>query len=129
MNTVSYFEIHVNDPQRAIAFYSNVFGWKFTQDKSLPLEYYRIETSGMHGGLLKRPLASFPAEGAPNAFTCSIEVADFDACAELIHDNGGQVALPKFAVHGKCWQGYFIDTDNNTFGIFEVDETADNSTF
>jgi predicted enzyme related to lactoylglutathione lyase len=55
MNTISYFEIHVNDPQRAIAFYNAVFGWKFTQDKSLPLEYYRIETNGMHGGLFKTP--------------------------------------------------------------------------
>jgi hypothetical protein len=34
------------------------------------------------------------------------------------------VALPKFAVPGKCWQGYFIDLDGNTFGIFEVDEGA-----
>jgi predicted enzyme related to lactoylglutathione lyase len=37
---------------------------------------------------------------------------------------GGQVALPKFAVPGRCWQGYFIDLDGNTFGIFEVDENA-----
>jgi hypothetical protein len=27
-------------------------------------------------------------------------------------------------VPGKCWQGYFIDTEDNTFGIFEVDEEA-----
>jgi hypothetical protein len=27
-------------------------------------------------------------------------------------------------VPGKCWQGYFIDTEGNTFGIFEVDEEA-----
>ena len=25
---------------------------------------------------------------------------------------------------GKCWQGYFIGTEGNTFGIFEVDEQA-----
>ncbi|HQF27637.1 MAG TPA: VOC family protein, partial [Bacteroidia bacterium] len=38
--------------------------------------------------------------------------------------NGGQIALPKFAIQGRCWQGYFIDLDNNTFGIFEVDSNA-----
>jgi uncharacterized protein len=27
-------------------------------------------------------------------------------------------------VPGKCWQGYFIDTEGNTFGISEVDEEA-----
>ena len=37
---------------------------------------------------------------------------------------GGVVALPRSCVPGKCWQGYFIDTEGNTFGIFEVDEQA-----
>jgi uncharacterized protein len=37
---------------------------------------------------------------------------------------GGKIALPKFAVPGTCWQGYFIDTEGNTFGLFQVDETA-----
>jgi uncharacterized protein len=27
-------------------------------------------------------------------------------------------------VPGTCWQGYFIDTEGNTFGIFQVDEEA-----
>ncbi len=33
-------------------------------------------------------------------------------------------ALGKFAVPGKCWQGYFLDPEGNTFGIFEPDENA-----
>ncbi len=37
---------------------------------------------------------------------------------------GGKIALPKFAVPGVCWQGYFIDTEGNTFGLFQVDEKA-----
>lgn len=28
------------------------------------------------------------------------------------------------AVPGKCWQGYFLDADHNTFGILEVDANA-----
>ncbi len=42
----------------------------------------------------------------------------------MILQNGGQVALPKFAIPGRCWQGYFLDLDSNTFGIFEGDEKA-----
>jgi len=30
----------------------------------------------------------------------------------------------KFAVPGRCWQGYFLDTEGNTFGVFEVDPDA-----
>ena len=63
-------------------------------------------------------------EFGTNAFTCSVMVENFDKTALDISKNGGQVALPKFAVPGKCWQGYFIDIDNNVFGIFEVDEKA-----
>jgi len=53
-----------------------------------------------------------------------MEVKDFDATAAAISKSGGMVALPKFAIPKTCWQGYFIDPDGNTFGIFEVDEKA-----
>ncbi len=43
----------------------------------------------------------------------------------LILKNGRQVALPKFAIPKRCWQGYFIEQDNNVLGIFEVDENAE----
>jgi hypothetical protein len=33
-------------------------------------------------------------------------------------------ALEKFAVPGTCWQGYFLDLEGNTFGLFQVDENA-----
>ena len=65
-----------------------------------------------------------PSACGTNAFVCSIEVADFDATANTILGLGGIVALPKFAVPGTCWQGYFIDAEGNTFGIFQVDENA-----
>ena len=61
---------------------------------------------------------------ATNAFVCSFEVDDFDRKSAKILSLGGVVALQKFCVPGKCWQGYFIDTEGNTFGIFEVDEKA-----
>lgn len=120
MNQVGYFEIQANAPEKTVEFYANVFGWKFTEQTGLPIKYWQIETNGMNGGLLERPAKTPPTEYGTNAFTCSIEVADFDASAEIILQNGGQIAMPKFEVPGKCWQGYFIDTDNNVFGIFQV---------
>lgn len=56
----------------------------------------------------------------------SLEVEDFDATVATILKQGGLVALPKFAVPKTCWQGYFVDTEGNTFGIFEVDANAGN---
>jgi predicted enzyme related to lactoylglutathione lyase len=124
MNTIGYFEIQSSDPSRDIAFYKNIFGWKFVRENNVPIEYYRIETESINGGLLKRPAQVPPVESGTNAFVCSVEVENFDMTHENILKNGGQVALPKFAIAGRCWQGYFIDRDHNTFGIFQVDENA-----
>jgi len=124
MNTPSYFEIQADDTSRASRFYAELFGWKFTKADGLPVEYWRIETEGIRGGLLQRPAPTPPPQCGTNAFVCSIEVEDFDKVSEKIAALGGKVALPKFAVPGVCWQGYFLDTESNTFGIFEVDSQA-----
>jgi hypothetical protein len=124
MNAPSYFEIQADDTGRAVGFYRAIFGWTFTKAEGLPVEYWRIETEGPRGGLLKRPAKTPPLEHGTNAFVCSMEVVDFDATAAKIVGAGGLIALPKFAVPEVCWQGYFIDTEGNTFGIFQPDPAA-----
>ena len=124
MNGIGYFEIQSSDPGRDIKFYEAIFGWKFIKENFVPIEYYRIETNNMNGDLLKRPAQVPPPQSGTNAFVCSIQVENFDKTNDLILKNNGQVALPKFAIPGRCWQGYYLDLDRNTFGIFEVDENA-----
>jgi len=124
MNGPSYFEIQADDTKRAVHFYEQVFSWKFTRANEIPIEYFRIETDTSRGGLLKRPAPAPQPQSGTNAFVCSMEVKDFDQTAQRISELGGLVALPKFAVPGTCWQGYFVDTEGNTFGIFQVDRNA-----
>lgn len=117
-------ELYFVDPERAVKFYAEIFGWKFTKDENLPIDYWRIQTEGANGGLMKRPAKAPTLEQGTNAYVCSVQVEDFDKTSKKILNNGGAVALPKFAVPGKCWQGYFLDTERNTFGLFQVDEKA-----
>ena len=124
MNGPSYFEIQADVTGRAMEFYRGVFGWTFTKAEALPIEYWRIEADGLRGGLLKRPAAAPPPGSGTNAFTCSMEVKSFDETARRIRGLGGKVALPKFAIPGTCWQGYFLDPEGNVFGIFQVDNAA-----
>jgi predicted enzyme related to lactoylglutathione lyase len=119
-----YFEIQADDPARAVHFYSQVFGWKFDEVKGLPISYWTIQTGGSRGGLLSRPAPAPPRGTGTNAFVCSVEVENFDSTAKTIEQLGGIVALPKFAVPNTCWQGYFVDPEGNTFGIFQVDPNA-----
>jgi predicted enzyme related to lactoylglutathione lyase len=123
-NKIGYFEIQANDLARARDFYGQVFNWRFVREENLPIEYWRIEGAGIYGGLLPRPAKIPVGEMGTNAYVCSIQVDKFDEIADKILAMGGVVAMPKFAVRGRCWQGYFLDTEGNTLGVFEVDEAA-----
>jgi uncharacterized protein len=115
-----YFEIQAEDVSRAAKFYGELFGWTIEKaGEDLPVEYWRIHAERLAGGILRRP-APAPAPGqGTNAFTVSFEVDDFDDAAARVDAAGGQVAMEKFPVPGRSWQGYFLDTEGNTFGLFQ----------
>jgi len=124
MNSPSYFEIQADDTRRAMDFYGRLFGWSFERMDGAPVEYWRIETEEGIGGLLKRPGKMPPPEYGTNAYICSMQVQDFDSSAQKATELGAQVAMSKFPVAGICWQGYFLDTEGNLFGIFQPDPAA-----
>jgi predicted enzyme related to lactoylglutathione lyase len=59
-----------------------------------------------------------------NAATLTMGVEDYDLYEQKILMAGGQVALPKMALIGMAWQGYYLDTEGNVFGIHQPDEKA-----
>lgn len=130
MSRIVHFEIQADDVERAKRFYGDVFGWEF-QDWS-PVTgstYFGIITgpddqAGINGGLLQRPAPATSAGQGTNAFVCTMQVEDYDETHERIVAAGGIVALPKMALTGMAWQGYYLDTEGNTFGIHQPDPTA-----
>ena len=127
---LTHFEIHASDPEKSISFYKEVFGWKFTKWEGGQFEYWMIETGkteakeGINGGLVRR-VGKAPEKGAPaNGFVSTMVVENFDVTAKKILENGGMEALPKMALVGMAWQGYFLDCDNNIFGIHQIDHAA-----
>ncbi len=128
MNRVVHFEIQADEPERAIQFYTEVFGWSFQRWGEQ--KYWMVMTAekdskdpGINGGLLPRP-AKVAKECGSNAFVCTVQVDNFDATAKKIMAAGGVVAMPKFAIPKMAWQGYFLDTEGNTFGVHEANENA-----
>jgi uncharacterized protein len=130
MGRVVHFEIQADDPERARAFYAAAFGWEFQDYGQVTgSPYWGIITgpddaAGINGGLLQRPAETpGPSQGA-NAFVCTVEVDDYDEAEQRILAAGGEVALPKMALAGLAWQGYYVDPEGNTFGIHQPDPDA-----
>lgn len=121
-----HFEIHADDPERAMAFYSDLFGWRF--------EFYMNDywsavtgeegTPGINGGLVRRR-GPRPTEGQPvSAFVCTLDVPSVDETLARVTAAGGKVAEPKMPIPGMAWLAYCLDTEGNLFGIFEADPNA-----
>ena len=130
MSRVVHFEIQADDVERAKAFYAAVFDWSFTDwGQVTGSTYWGIVTGpddelGINGGLLQRPAPAPASQQGTNAFVCTIGVGDYDETERRILDAGGQVALPKMALTGMAWQGYYLDPEGNTFGIHQPDPEA-----
>src|SRR3989344_7333419 len=128
MNRPVHFEIQADDVDRAAKFYQDIFGCIIQKWEGSPTDYRIVMTAdkdskepGINGGLLKRPCPAPAPEQGTNAFVCTVQVENFDEIAEKILKAGGRVAMPKFALTGMAWQGYFLDTEGNTFGLHQVD--------
>lgn len=130
MSRVVHFEIQADDIERAKAFYTAVFGWSFEDFGQMTgSPYWGITTGpedqpGINGGLLQRPAPTPGPEQGTNGYVCTMGIDDYDTTEKRILDAGGQVALPKMALTGMAWQGYYIDTEGNTFGIHQPDPNA-----
>jgi len=120
MNRPIHFEIPAEDPQRAIAFYEKVFGWKFTPWGGAA-EYWTIRTGdsqpGIDGGLMRR---RDPAQPCAN----TMDVEDLDASSVVIEGAGGQCVLPKMPIPGIGWLAYFKDTEGHIFCVMQADAPA-----
>ena len=130
MARVVHFEIQADDVDRAKTFYEKAFGWRFDDySQSTGSTYWGVITGeadepGINGGLLQRPCPAPDAGQGTNAFVATIGVDDYDATEQRILQAGGIVALPKFALPGMAWQGYYLDTEGNTIGIHQPDTGA-----
>ena len=130
-----HFEIPSDDTERSKKFYNELFGWNIekwpgTNDRQLtsaatgqPMEYWMVTTTddkgnkALGGGMMKRQM---PEQQVTNY----INVKSVDEYSSKVKKLGGKVVAPKKAVPG---MGYFVlclDTENNSFAIWESNDSA-----
>ena len=122
MPRVVHFQIYVDDTARAEKFYREIFDWQLNQwegDDSFWLVNTGDDSEpGINGGMLPRH------EPAALTTTLVMQVPSIDDYADRILAGGGTLAIPKFAIPGVGYAAYFTDTEGNSIGIFQDDNTA-----
>jgi len=126
MPRVVHFEVHADNPERAIQFYSELFDWQFTKWTG-PEDYWLIRTGdpstpGIDGGLL--PRRGIIDGQAVIAFVCTVDVPDINSTVNLITCLGGTVVVPMTAIPRVGWLAYAKDSEGNIFGVMEADPDA-----
>ncbi|WP_273853539.1 VOC family protein [Guptibacillus spartinae] len=130
MGRLVHFEIHVDDMDRAKRFYGEVFGWTFEDwSEYAGMPYLGVITGsddqlGINGALMQRQGPPPEPSQPVNGYACTMGVGDYDTTEAKILEKGGEVALPKYALPGMAWQGYYKDTEGNIFGVHQPDENA-----
>lgn len=121
MPKVIHFEICVDEPDRAIKFYKEVFGWKINSWGG-PMDYWLVEAGkgkepGINGALMRRQ--------DPHSTTInSISVPSVNEFIKKIVKSGGKKVTEKTAIPGIGYFAYCQDTEGNMFGILENDKSA-----
>jgi len=121
MNSVVYFEIPVDELERAEEFYSRAFGW--TMRRMQELNYTTIMTSSqedelpsklgtINGGMQKR------GNGVVHPVV-TIRVEDIDSSLRKIEELGGRIFISKSKVSDMGFSAYFQDSEGNVLGLWQ----------
>ena len=121
MSTIVHFDVPAENIDRAKKFYSVLLGWKF---ESYPAMQYNLITTtnldgvpSVGGGMGKR---MDPSQRIVNYFG----VKSIDASIKQVKRLGGSILMDKMAVPKMGYLANCLDTEGNTFGLWEEDSEA-----
>lgn len=119
--SLCWFEVPADDLSRAKKFYGALFGWKFAKLPAAVADYWHVDTGGKDaspdGGLL-------PRIQPDQSITVYVSVPSVDRAVTKVQKLGGTVCKPKTAVPGMGYFAICLDTEGNTFALWEMNERA-----
>ena len=127
MPRVVHFEIYADQPERAVKFYTKVFGWTVKKWEG-PMDYWLLDTGkkepGINGAIMKREKPKAGRCDDVIAYVCTIGVDSVDKYVPKIQANGGKITRPKSPIPGVGYFAECLDPEGNVFGIMHDDPKA-----
>lgn len=119
-NAVGWFEIYVQDMDRARKFYQAVFQTTLTHLNSPEIEMWsfsgEMAQPGSAGALVK--MAGFPSGG--NSVLVYFNCEDCATEAGRVTAAGGQIQKDKFSIGEYGFIALAVDTEGNMFGLHSM---------
>ncbi len=125
MGNLAYFEVPVDDLERAKRFYKEVLGWdvKKSAMPESPPDYMDISTGKSAkntmngGGMFKRN------KEMPGAMIVAYSIVpDIDKALAAAQQLGGKVVMPKMAIKGVGQVAQVKDPEGNTIGLWQMEK-------
>lgn len=118
---VSWCELMTSDPEDALSFYGDLFGWEKESEMDMgPAgKYYLLARGGKQFGGVYKPQ---DAQGPP-AWLYYATVDSADEAAARVHDNGGKVLHGPLDVPGGGRVAICMDPQGAHFAVYSLGET------
>ncbi len=118
-NAIGWFDIYVNDLERATTFYETVLKQKLEKmgdptGETQMMSFTTDMTSYGAAGALVKAEHSSPGVGGTMVYFSVEDCSEEEARVEAA---GGKVIRPKFSIGGFGWVTLCQDTEGNMFGI------------
>jgi uncharacterized protein len=116
-NPVAWFEIPVNDLERARKFYETVFDFPMKTMEMGPrkMAFFPM-TDGIYGtgGALVQEESFIPSYQGTMVY---FSTGDIDGTLDKVNSSGGKTLLPKTSIGEYGFVGYFEDSEGNRVGL------------
>jgi len=116
-NPFVHVELNTTDPEKAKAFYSQLFTWKLEDMDMGPESTYTMiqPGEGTGGGLMKQHMP-----GAPSTWLAYINVDDVKAATAKAESLGARVMKEVTEVPGMGWFSIIVDPTGAAVGLWQA---------
>ena len=117
-NPFIHVELNTADPEKAKAFYSQLFDWQLEEmpNSAVPDNSYTVIKvgTGTGGGIMKQ------VPGGPAGWLAYVEVADIEAATAKAKALGGKVMKDVTEVVGMGWFSFIQDPTGAVLGLWKT---------